>query len=127
VVNGIRRNALHKSQLYGFASEHPHGPVIMPIGNRATGKSDHMGGLLACQGLPPSLLHLIMQHQVEPAFRKAMGHILDRGWRNCKRLGNLGFVPPVSQFQQGPGSCEGARIRLALTHKLLGLGTLSFA
>ena len=58
-----------------------------------------MGGMLACQGLPPSLLHFIMQDQIEPAFCKAMGDVLHRGLRNRKRLGNLGFIPSISQFQ----------------------------
>jgi hypothetical protein len=36
-----------------------------------------MSGLLTSQGLPPPLLHSIMQHQVESAFGKAMSDVLD--------------------------------------------------
>jgi hypothetical protein len=40
-----------------------------------------------------------MQHPIESAFQKAMGHVLDGGLRHGKRLGNFGFIPPISQFQ----------------------------
>src|SRR5215471_2408337 len=101
--------------------------MIMSIGSRATGSRDQMGGLLTGQGSPPSLLHAIMQHQVKPPFGKALRDVLDGRLRNRKGLGNLSFIPAVSQFQHDPGSRESARVGLALSSKPLGLGPLRFA
>lgn len=61
----------------------------MPIGSGTTGNGDQVGGRLSRQGLPPSPLHSIMQHQVEPTFCIPMGDILHRGLSNRKGLGNL--------------------------------------
>ena len=58
-----------------------------------------MSRRLSSQGLPSALLHFIIQHQIKPAFRKALGDVLDSGPRHRKRLGNLTFVSPISQFQ----------------------------
>ena len=99
----------------------------MPIRCRATRQRDQIGRLLAGQGLPSSLLYLIIEHQVEPAFGKAVGNVFHGRLGNGKRLGNLRFIPSIGQFQQGPDSSEGARVRFALSHKLLGFGTLRFA
>jgi hypothetical protein len=67
LVDGVGGNLLNKAQFHRFVGEQAHGPVIMPIRSRTTGNGNEMSGLLAGQGLPPSLLHLIMQHQGEPA------------------------------------------------------------
>ncbi len=58
-----------------------------------------MSGLRASQRLPSAPLHFIMQHQIKPPFHKTVGDVLDGGPSHRKRLGNLGFVPSVSQFQ----------------------------
>ena len=94
------------------------GKSVMPIRSWTTGNGKEMSGRLSRQGLPPALLHFSMQQQIEPAFRKAMGDVLDGGPCHHKRLGKLAIVSSISQLQYDPGPREGVSIRLALTHKL---------
>jgi hypothetical protein len=58
-----------------------------------------MGGLRTCQGLPSARLHFVMEYPIEPTFHKALSNVFNGSPRHRKRLGHLGFVPAISQFQ----------------------------
>ena len=61
-------DAADKVQFYRLVRQHPQGPMVMPIGDRAAGDSNQMGGLGSGQGLAVALLSLVMEDCLQPSF-----------------------------------------------------------